>query len=362
MANTKRLWSQKVFALKPYIPGEQPREKMLIKLNTNENPYGPSPAVKQAIDNYNPDNLRLYPDPECRRLRAVIAARNRLQLENIFVGNGSDEILALAFQAFFAAETGENAHILFPDITYSFYPVYCRMYSVQYRTILLDENLAFTAADIPAGGRGLVIANPNAPTGRCISIAEVEKMLLADRNRLLLVDEAYVDFGGDSALPLLRKYDNLLIVQTLSKSRSLAGMRVGYALGAPELIEALERVRDSFNSYTVNSLSQISALAAFEDEKWFQEKCAAIIATREFTSRELKKFGFVVIPSRANFIFVRHPDFSGDYLYSRLRHAGILVRHFNLPRIEQYLRISIGTQADMCRLLQALTAILNTDI
>lgn len=361
MPDARRLWSSRTRSLIPYIPGEQPRDRILVKLNTNENPYGPSPEVKKAIRTYDPDRLRLYPDPGCGLLRAKLAAVNNLQLEQIFVGNGSDEILALAFQAFFTGGTGEDPHILFPDITYSFYPVYCRMYDIAYRLVSLDTQLDCRAADFPADGRGLVLANPNAPTGRFLALSELEQLIAAKRDRLVLVDEAYIDFGSQSALPLLKKYDNLLIVRTFSKSHSLAGIRVGFALGDPQLIAGLERVRDSFNSYTVGSLSQIAAHAALQDETWFAEKCASIIANRKITGEQLANLGFEVIPSQANFIFCSHPQHDGEYLYSRLRRKGILVRHFNLPRISRYLRITIGTEDQMRQLTQALESILGSD-
>jgi histidinol-phosphate aminotransferase len=360
----RRLWSRKVHTLTPYVPGEQPRDRRFIKLNTNENPYPPSPDVLAALQQYPFERLKLYPDPTGQALRQTIADYYGLEPNQVFAGNGSDEVLAFAFQAFFNAweGSGENKPttaecIVFPDITYSFYPVYARLYQVPYRLVALAEDFSLPVEAISAPSAGVVLANPNAPTGRAIPLAEISQIAAADPHRLVLIDEAYVDFGADSAISLLGQFDNILVVQTCSKSRSLAGLRVGFAIGSPHLIEALQRVRDSFNSYTLDSLAQTCAIASFKDGAWFENNRARLIATREKTAQSLRELGFNVLPSQANFLFVTHPDYAGIDLYQALRQAGILVRHFNLPRIEQYLRISIGTPEEMAELVRALNEI-----
>ncbi len=360
----RRLWSRKVHDLTPYVPGEQPRERRFIKLNTNENPYPPAPGVLAALQQYPFEQLKLYPDPTGLTLRRTIADYYGLGTEQIFAGNGSDEVLAMAFQAFFNAWDGvpgvtpaDDTCIVFPDITYSFYPVYARLYQVPYRLVALNEDFSMPMAELLKPSAGVILANPNAPTGIALSLGEISQIAGADPHRLVLVDEAYVDFGAESAISLLKTYDNILVVQTFSKSRSLAGMRVGFAVGSAHLIEALERIRDSFNSYTLDSLAQTCANAAFQDGAWFETNRARLIATREETGAALRQIGFQVLPSAANFIFVRHPDWAGGELYNQLRQNGILVRHFRLPRIEQFLRISIGTPQDMAELVRVLTAI-----
>ena len=359
----RRLWNKKTASLIPYVPGEQPRDRTFIKLNTNENPYPPAPAVQQAIRDFPVERLRLYPDPSSLDLRACLAAYHGLSTEQVFVGNGSDEILAFAFQAFFDSKAGHSEPaaqdcIVFPDITYSFYPVYARMYDLPYRTVSLDEDFRLPLARLREPSAGLILANPNAPTGVAVDLDQLAELAAGDPDRLILVDEAYVDFGAESAVSLLDQFDNILVVQTLSKSRSLAGLRVGFALGAPALVEALERVRDSFNSYTVDRLAQAASVAAYADPAWFETTRARIIATRERTAAALAELGFQVLPSCANFLFVRYPGVSGDMIYQELRQAGILVRHFKLPRIENHLRITIGLDEDMDKLISALREIL----
>ncbi len=398
-ADARRLWGRKTHQLIPYVPGEQPRDRTFIKLNTNENPYPPSPAVLQIIRSYPAERLRLYPDPGSQQLRHSLAEYYGLSEKQIFVGNGSDEVLAIAFQAFFnsrselaslgklfigqsqsadslaeqsaataadksagqaADQISDSERIAFPDITYSFYPVYARMYDIPYRTIPLNPDFGLPLEALMEPSAGLILANPNAPTGIAIDLATISLLAASDPNRLLIIDEAYVDFGAESAVVLLEKHDNILVVQTCSKSRSLAGMRVGYALGAPALIEALERVRDSFNSYTLDSLAQAAAVAAFSSSEWFEKTRAQIIATREKTAKALSALGFTVLPSNANFLFASHPFHAAADLYQELRQAGILVRHFRLPRIENYLRITIGTDPDMDQLIETLQQILNS--
>lgn len=359
-----RFWSERVHQLTPYVPGEQPALVNPVKLNTNENPYGPSPRVVDAIESElratgaPGDALRRYPDPTAARLRATIARHHGLSPEHVFVGNGSDEVLAHAFAALL-----KHPHpILLPDISYSFYPTYCRLFQIEARAIPLadDFSLDLTAYRIERAGPngGIVFANPNAPTGRAVPLAAIEALLEHNRDTVVLVDEAYVDFGGASAVPLIARYPNLLVVHTLSKSRSLAGMRVGVALGDPELIAALTRVKDSFNSYPLDRLAQVAAIAAYEDQAWFEQTCGAIVASRTRLTEGLTALGFEVLPSAANFVFARHPRHDAAALASGLREREIFVRHFTAPRIEQFLRITVGTDAECTVLLDALDMLL----
>ncbi len=353
-----RFWSQVVRDLTPYVPGEQPKIANLIKLNTNELPYPPSPRVLAAIrDELGDDGarLRLYPDPNADLLKNAIAARHGVKPGEVFVGNGSDEVLAHIFMALLKHE----APILFPDITYSFYPVYCGLYGVAHRTVPLAADFSIDPADYcGVANGGILIANPNAPTGRLLPLVAIEQIVCANPDSVVVVDEAYVDFGGTSAIPLTQQYDNLLVVHTLSKSRSLAGLRVGFAVGHPDLIEALERVKNSFNSYPLDRLAIVGAVAAIEDEAHFRQCCAAVIATRETLSADLADQGFEVLPSAANFIFARHPGRDAAELAKALRKRSIIVRHFKLPRIDQYLRITIGSDAECQALSAALRDIL----
>jgi histidinol-phosphate aminotransferase len=352
-----KFWSAVVDGLTPYVPGEQPKLANLIKLNTNENPYPPSPKVQEAIQAELGDDaarLRLYPDPNADQLKATIARQHQLSPGQIFVGNGSDEVLAHAFLALLKHEQP----ILFPDITYSFYPVYCGLYDIDYRTVPLTEDFTIDPADYAQPNGGIIFPNPNAPTGRPLALAAVEQMLQANPASVVVVDEAYIDFGGSSAIPLIAHYDNLLVIHTLSKSRSLAGLRVGFALGHPALIEALERVKNSFNSYPLDRLAIVGAVAAIEDEAHFERTRQAVMATRRTLSAELTELGFDVLPSTANFIFARHPRHDAAELAQALRARSIIVRHFKLPRIDQFLRISIGTDGECQALSSALRQIL----
>jgi len=349
-----RFWSQVVSDLTPYVPGEQPKIANLIKLNTNENPYPPSPKVLTAIQaelGTDAALLRLYPDPNADLLKSAVARRHGLSPQQVFVGNGSDEVLAHVFLALLKHEQP----ILFPDITYSFYPVYCGLYGVDYQTVPLAGDFSIAPADYcgrPNGG--IIFPNPNAPTGCLLALDAIEQMLQANPDSVIVVDEAYVDFGGDSAIALVDRHDNLLVVHTLSKSRSLAGLRVGFAVGHPALIEALERVKNSFNSYPLDRLAIVGAVAALDDEAWFAQCCRAVIATRDTLTADLQALGFEVLPSAANFIFARHPQRDAAELAKALRDDNIIVRHFKAPRIDQFLRITIGTEAEC----QALTATL----
>lgn len=348
-----RFWSPFVTQLTPYVAGEQPRLPDLVKLNTNENPYGPAPEVLAAIAQANADGLRLYPDPDAGELRRVIAAHHGLLPDQVFVGNGSDEVLAHAFHALFQ----HGLPVLMPDVSYSFYPVYCRLYGIPHEQVSVRADFCIDVRDYarPAGTvGGVVLANPNAPTGIALPLRDIEALLLQLPDRVVLVDEAYVDFGGDSAVRLIDRHPNLLVVQTLSKSRGLAGLRVGCALGQPDLIEALARVKDSFNSYPLDRLAQAGAVASFKADAYFRETCARVVDSRERLVAGLRARGFEVLPSAANFVFATHGTHDAGELAQHLRDQAILVRHFKQPRIEQFLRISVGTDAECARLLAVL--------
>lgn len=352
-----RYWSDIVHRLVPYVPGEQPVLAHPVKLNTNENPYPPSPRVVEAIRRELGDTgeaLRRYPDPSARRLRETVAAHHGIRADQVFVGNGSDEVLAHVFQALL-----KHAHpVLFPDVTYSFYPTYARLYDVAYRTVALDESFAIHIDDYIAPNGGVLFPNPNAPTGRALPLDQIEALVARNTESVVVIDEAYVDFGAQSAVNLIDRYPHLLVVQTVSKARSLAGMRVGFAFGDTALIEALNRVKDSFNSYPLDRLAQVAATASYEDTAWFETNCARVIASRERLTAKLETLGFDVVPSAANFVFARHKDHDAAMLAATLREREIFVRHFKAPRIDQYLRISIGTDAECDTLVSALGELL----
>jgi histidinol-phosphate aminotransferase len=329
-----RFWSRLTHDLKPYVPGEQPRMSDLVKLNTNESPYAPSPRALEAIRREAADTLRLYPDPQASALRAALAIYYRVQAEQVFVGNGSDEVLAHAF----AALLKHDAPLLFPDITYSFYPVYCRLFGIAYEAVPLDSAMQIRVADYRRPAGAIIVPNPNAPTGIALSRAEIGALLKDHPDAPVVIDEAYVDFGGETAIPLVASHKNLLVVQTMSKSRALAGLRVGYAIGDVDLIEALTRVKDSFNSYPLGR--------------------PAIIEGRDRLNRGLVRLGFEVLPSAANFVFARHPGQEGAALAAALRQRAVIVRYFAAPRIADYLRITVGTDEQTDRLLSALSEIL----
>ncbi|QGW22166.1 histidinol-phosphate transaminase [Stutzerimonas degradans] len=345
-----RFWSPFVKDLVPYVPGEQPKLSKLVKLNTNENPYGPSPRAIAAMRAEVGDELRLYPDPNGERLKQAVADYYGVQSNQVFVGNGSDEVLAHAFHGLFQ----HGRPLLFPDVTYSFYPVYCGLYGIAYETIALDEQFRIDVADYARPNGGIIFPNPNAPTGCLLPLDAIERLLQFNRDSVVLVDEAYVDFGGHSAIALIGRYPNLLVTQTLSKSRSLAGLRVGLAVGHPELIEALERIKNSFNSYPLDRIAIAGAAAAFEDRAYFEQTCQQVIASREQVVAAMTALGFEVLPSSANFIFARHPLHDAGGLAAGLREQGVIVRHFRQPRIEQFLRITIGTPEQNQALLAAL--------
>lgn len=349
-----RFWSPIVHTLSPYVAGEQPQISGLVKLNTNESPYGPSPHAIAAIAAANGDALRLYPEPTGIHLRKAVAQTYGLDAGEIFVGNGSDEVLAHVFQGLLNHE----APLLYPDITYSFYPTYCRLYGIKSVLVPLDERFEIRLEDYRQPCGAIILANPNAPTGIAKPLDWIEALVADHPDQVVVIDEAYVDFGAETAIPLVKKYPNLLVVHTLSKSRGLAGLRVGFAVGQRHLIDALERVKDSFNSYPLDRLAQAGALAAWQDQEWFERHRDMIIATRERLTGALRALGFEVLPSSANFVFARHPGHKGGELAAALRTKAILVRHFNKDRISDFLRISIGTDAETDKLLTALGEIL----
>lgn len=350
-----RFWSAVVHGLTPYIPGEQPKLANLVKLNTNENPYPPSPKVVAAIAAATNDDLRLYPDPNSDALRAAIAVFHGVTADQVFVGNGSDEVLAHTFLGLLK----HDHPLLFPDISYSFYPVYCGLYQIAHRAIPLAEDFALRVDDyLNTPNGGIIFPNPNAPTGRAVAVSEIARLLEGNPDSVVVVDEAYVDFCAESAVDLIHQYPQLLVVRTLSKAHSLAGLRVGYALGRAELIEGLNRVKDSFNSYPLDRLAQAGAIACMQDRAYFEATRSKVIASRERLVAGLAALGFEVLPSGANFVFARHPDHDGAALTVALRERSILVRHFKQPlRIASFVRISVGTEAECVRLLQALREI-----
>lgn len=347
-----RFWTDTVKRLTPYVPGEQPSGRDVIKLNTNENPYPPSPLVLETIRNIDGNALRRYPDPESTVLRQALADYHSVGLENVFVGNGSDEILALAFLAFFTS----GKSLQYPDITYSFYPVYCDLYKIDSRTVSLEEDYTLSLDKFIPNEGGIIFPNPNAPTGIATSGESIARLLNAHTEQVLLVDEAYVDFGAQSVVPLVREYPNLLVSHTFSKGRSLAGMRLGVAFGDAALIEGLERVKNSFNSYPVDVLAQAAGLASINDDSYYTKTTRAIIETRSWTVKELERRGFQVLPSAANFIFAKVPGHSAAELFRKLGDASILVRYWSKPGLEDGLRITIGTSEDMSSLMACLDA------
>ena len=352
-----RYWSDVVKQLTPYVPGEQPRLSKMVKLNTNEHPYPPSPRVLAAIAAVDGDALRRYPDPESSELREAFAQRNGLQVDQVFLGNGSDEVLAHVFQALLRHELP----LLFPDVTYSFYPVWSELYQLPWREIPLTAEFKVDPTDYRVANGGIIIPNPNAPTGVLMSLESIRRLLEHNRDSVLVIDEAYIDFGGSSAVGLIPEFDNLLVVQTMSKSWALAGLRVGVAMGSAELIEGLQRVKNSFNSYPLDVVAQRAAVAALEDEDYFEAVCARVIASRERLSTAMANMGFDVLPSAANFLLVRHPARAARELFDGLRARGIIVRYFDRPRVDEHLRISIGTDEQSDELLGALAELLGLE-
>ncbi len=345
-----KFWSPFVRDLVPYVPGEQPKITKLVKLNTNENPYGPSPKALEAMRAEVNDSLRLYPDPNSDLLKQADARYYGVDANRVFLGNGSDEVLAHAYHAFFLQEKP----LLFPDISYSFYPVYCGLYGVEYEAVPLDQQFQIRVEDYKRPNGGIIFPNPNAPTGCLMALDAVEQILKANPDSVVIVDEAYIDFGGETAITLVDRYPNLLVTQTLSKSRSLAGLRVGLAVGHPDLIEALERVKNSFNSYPLDRMAIVGAAAAFDDREYFEKTCQLVIDSREKLVEQLRGKGFEVLPSAANFIFARHPKHDAAGLAAKVREQGVIVRHFKQERIAQFLRITIGTPEQNQALVDAL--------
>ncbi|HCH7479028.1 histidinol-phosphate transaminase [Acinetobacter baumannii] len=348
-----RFWSPEVRELEPYVPGEQPKIQNLLKLNTNENPYPPSPKVVEAVQavlHEQADALRLYPDPDATALKQAIAKQQNIDVSQVFVGNGSDEVLAHIFKAFFL----QDEPILYPDITYSFYPVYSQFFGTKTKEIPLNESFEIDVRDYTQPNGGVIITNPNAPTSIALSLAEIEQVLQTNPDRVVVIDEAYVDFGAESAVSLINRYENLVVCQTTSKSRSLAGLRVGFAIAQSHLIAALEAVKNSFNSYPIDRFAIAAAVASFEDQAYFEEQCQKVITSREKLVRDLTELGFNVLPSKANFIFATHSQHDAGQLAQKLREQGIIVRYFNKPRINQFLRITVGTDEQNARLVQTL--------
>lgn len=353
-----RLWSDHVAGLVPYVPGEQVVIDNLLKLNTNENPYGPSPLAIRAMQAAVSDNLRLYPEYKALGLHKAIANLHNLKPEQVFIGNGSDEVLAHVFNAFFLRQ---GRPLLLPDVTYSFYKTYCSFYQVPHKYIPLAEDFSVNVNDYidtaDLNPSGIIFANPNAPTGMSLSLAAIADIAKANPDTTVVIDEAYVDFGGKSAVSLINDFDNLLVIHTMSKSRSLAGLRVGFAMGNANLIAALLRIKDSFNSYPLDSIALAGAQAAIEDESWFNDCCNKIINDRQLLAEKLHDLGFHVLPSETNFLFASHKNYEAIKIAARLREYGILVRHFNAPRIDNYLRITVGTTEQCQRLCDTLLAV-----
>ncbi|PZU86418.1 MAG: histidinol-phosphate transaminase [Shinella sp.] len=349
-----KFWSPIVASLEPYVAGEQPVIANLVKLNTNENPWGPSPQVLEAIHAATNDDLRRYPDPSAKALKEAIARYHNVTPEQVFVGNGSDEVLAFIF----ASLLKHDAPLLYPDITYSFYPTYSRLFDIETRTIPLDADYRIRPEDYDGPCGAIILPNPNAPTGIGLPLGDIERLAAAHPDQVVAVDEAYVDFGGETAIPLVATNENVIVIRTFSKSRSLAGLRVGYAIAQRPLIEALERMKDSFNSYPLDRIAQVAAVASIEDDAWFTARRDELIENRRRLTVELENRGFVVLPSQANFVFARKPGFEGKALATALRERAVLVRHFGKPRIADFLRISIGTEAECSRLVEALDDIL----
>lgn len=349
-----RFISERFEQLSSYVPGEQPQDKSYIKLNTNESPYPPAPQVVEVLNIKEINDLRLYSDPECKKLRNTLADCYKVSSENIMVGNGSDEILSFAFMAF----CDKNIGVSYPDISYGFYSVFAELYGLSKREIPLCDDFSICAENYFNLGTTVVVANPNAPTGICLSLADIEAIVKSNSENVVVIDEAYIDFGGESSIPLTARYDNLLVVQTFSKSRSLAGARLGYAVGNKELIADLEKLRYSTNPYNVNRLTLLAGVAALSNGAYYDKNNSVIIQTRDYTGKKLTELGFELTNSKANFLFARHPKLKGKELYQGLRERGILVRHFDKPKTSDYVRITVGTKDQMDALLNSLKEML----
>lgn len=351
-------WQDKLRQVEPYVAGEQPKIVNMIKLNTNENPYGPTKKVKDVLNHLDEDKLKLYPNSDAEDLKHALAMYHGLEDDQVFLGNGSDEVLALSFLTYF---NGKDP-VLFPNISYSFYPVYCDLYQMTYKEVLLNDDFTININDFKQPNSGIIFPNPNAPTGLLLGLDAIEEVLKNNQESIVIVDEAYIDFGGQTCVPLIQKYENLVVIQTFSKSRSFAGARLGVALGNKEAISHLYDVKNSFNSYPVDYITQQIALASVLDSQDMKNKCQMIIETRERTKIKLKELGFIVPDSYANFVFVKHPQIDGEQLFLALRKAGIIVRHWNKPLIDQYLRITIGTDQQMDKLFEFLENYIHENI
>ncbi len=344
-----KFWSKALQGVTPYASGEQPKDQQYVKLNTNENPYPPSPKVTEAIRAVDTDTLRLYPDPDTTEVKAAVAEFYDVDPKNVFVGNSSDEVLALSFMSFFI----KDKPLVFPDISYSFYPVYCDLYKIEPHLVPLTEDFSIDFDAFPKENGGIIFPNPNAPTGKAVDLETIENVIKSHPDSVVIVDEAYVDFGAETAIPLTKKYDNVLVVQTLSKSRSLAGLRVGYAIGSDELLSALNTAKNSFNSYLLDRVAIAGSVAAIEDREYFEKCCQKVITTREWAVKELEELGFTVLPSAANFVFASPGErYKAEDLYLNLKDKGVLVRFWNKDRIRDWVRISIGTDAEMTTLIE----------
>ncbi len=348
-------WEKNVRRVEPYVPGEQPKDKNIIKLNTNENPYPPCPAARKILDSFDESRMRLYPDPDSDVLVSAIAGKYGLKKSRVFVGVGSDDVISMAFMTFF----NSDKPILFPDVTYSFYDVWAEVYRIPYERKPLDDNFRIIAEDYKCENGGIIFPNPNAPTGVLESTEMIEDIIKSNPDSVVMIDEAYIDFGGESCLKLIDKYDNLLVIQTFSKSRSMAGMRIGFAMGNEKLIKFMNDVKFSVNSYTMNHITQICGAEAMKDEKYFNETVNKIIETRENTKKDLSALGFEFTDSKSNFIFAKHRFMSGEEIFNKLKEKKVFVRYWNKPRISQYLRITIGTPDEMKKLTDALKEILS---
>lgn len=351
-------WENNVRRVVPYVPGEQPKDTNVVKLNTNENPYPPSPNVRKSLDDFDCGRMRLYPDPEASVLVDAIAENYGVKPEQVFVGVGSDDVISMAFLTFF----NSDKPVLFPDVTYSFYDVWAEVYRIPYKQMPLDENFRINAKDYMTENGGIIFPNPNAPTGVLESVDMIEEIVKANPDSVVMIDEAYIDFGGKSCLPLIEKYDNLLVIQTFSKSRSMAGMRIGYAMGNEKLIKYMNDVKFSINSYTMNHITQICGAEAVKDKAYFEEHVNKIIDSREYTKKKLTELGFTFPDSMSNFIFAKHESADANEIFAKLKEKKIFVRHWNKPRISDYLRISIGTPEEMEKLISALGEILGKQV
>lgn len=350
-------WKENLRKIEPYVPGEQSKDKDIVKINANENPYPPSPKAVEVLKNFDTNNLRFYPNANSTKLKEALAKYYGVGVENVFVGNGSDDVLAVAFQSFF----NSDKPIVYPDLTYSFYPVWCSLYGIEYKTYAVGDDFRINAEDYKEKNGGVIIPNPNAPTSLGEGTGFVEKILSYNQDSVVIIDEAYVDFGGVSSVPLVKKYENLLVTGTFSKSRSLAGLRIGFAIGSKTLIDVMEAVKNSYNSYTVDSISIEVGSASIEDDEYFKSTCQKVIKTRQRVTDELKKLGFDVLDSQTNFIFATHDKYSMKEMFEYLKTQKVFIRYFSLPRIENYVRITIGTDDEMDIFLQKAKEFLAND-